>query len=286
MTIVTDLVVSGLGPAVEGADPVGEALAALRVSVATHGPIVVAFSGGADSALLAWVATDVLGAGPGGARCVTAVSASLPAAELEDCRGLAKAWGLAWSTVDTDELDDPSYRSNGPDRCGRCKDALWRAVEPLADGDAVALGVNLDDLDDHRPGQQVARQHGAVFPLVEAGFTKAMVREASRRLGLETADKPAAACLASRLPHGTPVTLGRLGQVERAEADLRRLGFEDLRVRHHGDVARIEVPLGQLGAVVELRNEVVEAVVGAGFRFVALDLEGLRSGSLNPVATT
>lgn len=283
MAGVTELVAPGAGAAVEAQGTVDDALAALRISVAAYGPMVIAFSGGADSALLAWIATEVLGPGRGGARCVTAVSASLPAAELEGCRRLAESWGLSWSTVQTDELDDSAYRANGPDRCGRCKDALWRAVEPLADGDLVALGVNLDDLDDHRPGQQVARDRGAVFPLVEGGFTKAMVRAASRHLGLETADKPAAACLASRLPHGTPVTFGRLGQVERAEAALGRLGFDELRVRHHGDVARIEVPRDRLSDVIELHTQVVDAVADAGFRYVTLDLEGLRSGSLNPL---
>lgn len=264
---------------------VDEALDRLRAAVAAHGPMVVAFSGGADSALLAHVATEVLGAGTDGARCATAVSPSLPDDELADCRALADEWGLAWEPVTTDELDDPAYRANGPDRCARCKDALWRALEPLAGGAAVALGVNVDDLGDHRPGQELARERGAVFPLVEAGFTKELVRAASRQLGLRTADKPAAACLASRLPYGTPVTLGRLGQVERAEAGLRRLGFGALRVRHHGEVARLEVPIDRLAEVVDRREEVAEALRGGGFRYVALDLDGLRSGSLNPLPT-
>ena len=143
------------------------------------------------------------------------------------------------------------------------------------------LGVNVDDLGDHRPGQAAAAEQGAVFPLGEAGFTKDDVRSWSRRLGLRTWDKPAAACLASRLPYGTPVTLGRLRSVERAEAALRRLGFADLRVRHYGDLARIEVPLDRLADVVALRAEVVAAVTGAGYRYATVDLEGLRSGNLN-----
>jgi uncharacterized protein len=246
-----------------------------------HAGLVVAFSGGADSAFLAQVATDVLG--PERVHCVTAVSPSLPAAELADCRDLAREWGLRWSTVNTDEVDDPAYRRNDADRCYHCKDALARALAPIvtAEGAVLALGVNLDDLGDHRPGQRAAAEHGAVFPLVEAGFTKAMVREASRRRGLRTADKPAAACLASRVPYGTPVTLGVLAEVEAAEAGLRRLGFGQLRVRHLRDTARIEVPLGDLGLVLDRRAEVVAAVHAAGYRYVTLDLEGFRSGNLN-----
>jgi uncharacterized protein len=145
----------------------------------------------------------------------------------------------------------------------------------------VCLGVNVDDLDDHRPGQRAAVERGAAFPLVDAGFTKARVREVSRELGLGTWDKPAAACLASRLPYGTAVTLGRLAAVERAEAALRSLGFVDLRVRHHGDVARIEVPDEALDAVLAARVAVVGAVTAAGYRWATLDLAGLRSGGFN-----
>ena len=256
-------------------------LRTLEARLRHHGGLVVAFSGGADSAFLAHVATQVLGAER--VHCVTAVSPSLPAAELADCEALAREWGLRWSTVATDEVDDPAYRRNDGDRCYHCKDALARALAPLvaAEGAVMALGVNLDDLGDHRPGQRAAAEHGAVFPLVEAGFTKAMVRDASRRRGLRTADKPAAACLASRVPYGTPVTLGVLAEVEAAEAGLRSLGFHQLRVRHLRDTARIEVPLEDLGRVVERRTEVVEVVRAAGYRYVTLDLEGFRSGNLN-----
>lgn len=257
-------------------------LAALREVVRAHDALVVAFSGGADSALLAWVATDELGRDR--VRCVTAVSPSLPADELDHCRAVAREWGLAWSTVTTDELDDPAYVANGTDRCYHCKEALSVAIEPLvaAAGATLALGVNLDDLGDHRPGQQAAAERGAVFPLVEAGLSKALVREHSRVLGLRTADRPAAACLASRVPYGTPVTLGVLREVETAEAALRRLGFDDLRVRHYRDLARLEVPLHRLADVLERRADVVAAVHTAGYRYVTLDLEGLRSGNLNP----
>jgi uncharacterized protein len=243
--------------------------------------VVVAFSGGADSAFLAWVAHDTLG--PDRALAVTAVSPSLPAAELAACADLAGEWGLAWQEVVTDELDNPDYARNEGDRCYWCKDALLAAAGPVAAerGAAVVLGVNLDDLQDHRPGQRAAAERGAAFPLVDAGFTKSDVRIWSRELGLPTWDKPAAACLASRLPYGTPVTLSRLSAVERAEAGLRALGFHELRVRHHGEVARIEVPDVDLDAVVAKREAVLEAVQAAGYRWVALDLAGLRSGGFN-----
>ncbi|MFP5577635.1 MAG: ATP-dependent sacrificial sulfur transferase LarE [Acidimicrobiia bacterium] len=257
-------------------------LAALRAHLAELGEVVVAFSGGADSALLAWVAHDTLG--PERATAVTAVSPSLAGLEHDDCRALAGEWGLTWREVETDEMTNAAYQRNDVDRCFWCKDALMDAVEPIVAtaGAAVALGVNLDDLDDHRPGQEAARARGAVFPLVEAGFTKDDVRVVSRELGLRTWDKPAAPCLASRLPYGVPVTLGRLRSVERAEAALRAMGFAELRVRHHDELARIEVPVDRLAEVVAARDAVVEAVRAAGYRWVALDLAGLRSGNLNP----
>jgi uncharacterized protein len=243
------------------------------------GDVVVAFSGGADSAFLAHVAHETLGAGH--ARAVTAVSPSLPAEELAACAELARAWGLSWSTVATDEMERAAYRRNDADRCFHCKSALMDALGPLAGGATVVLGVNLDDLGDHRPGQRAATEAGARFPLVEAGFTKDDVRAWSRRLGLPTWDKPAAACLASRLPYGTAVSVGLLSRVERAEAALRTVGLRAVRVRHYGDTARIEVPLADLAAVLAARDEVVRGVRAAGYRYVTLDLEGLRSGNLN-----
>ncbi len=272
MTLATPTSASPAAPA---------SLAALRRSLRRLGRVVVAFSGGADSALVARVAHDSLGRTS--VLCATALSPSLAAAEEEDCRSLAAEWGLRWTGVPTREMHDPAYVANGSDRCARCKTALMDALGPLAaaEGATVVLGVNVSDLGDHRPGQAAAAAAGAVFPLVEAGFTKADVRTWSRRLGLRTWDKPAAACLASRLPYGTPVTLGRLSAVDAAESALRALGFSQLRVRHHGDAARLEVETDVLAAVLDRRTEVVAAVRGAGFTFVALDLEGFRSGSLN-----
>ena len=244
--------------------------------------VVVAFSGGADSSFLAWVARDTLG--PERVVAATAVSASLAADELEECRALAAEWDLRWVGLATGELDDPAYVANDADRCYHCKTSLMDAIGPIAaelDGAAVVLGVNLDDLGEHRPGQRAAAERGAVFPLVEAGFSKADLRAASRQLGLRTWDKPAAACLASRVPYGTPVTLGILSSVAAAEAGLRRLGFRQLRVRHYGELARIEFDLAEMDRAVAEREAVVAAVRQAGYRYVTLDLEGFRSGNLN-----
>jgi pyridinium-3,5-biscarboxylic acid mononucleotide sulfurtransferase len=252
----------------------------LRAQLRELAPVVVAFSGGADSAFVAWVAHDTLG--PDAARAVTAVSPSLAHDEYNDCAALAQQWTLAWTTVHTSELADPAYVANDGDRCFHCKTALMDALAPYqASGSTVVLGVNLDDLGDHRPGQHAAAAAGARFPLVDAGFTKADVRRWSRRLGLRTWDKPAAACLSSRLPYGTAVTISRLSQLDRAESALHRLGFTALRVRHYDDTARIEVPLDDLAAVVGQRQAVVQAVRAAGYQYVTLDLEGLRSGNLN-----
>jgi uncharacterized protein len=243
--------------------------------------VIVAFSGGADSAFLAWMAHDTLG--PDRALAVTAVSPSLASTEHDDCRALADEWSLRWRAVSTDEMANAAYRVNDGDRCFHCKDALMDALDPLVatEGATVVLGVNLDDLGDHRPGQQAAESRGAAFPLVEAGFRKADVRAASRALGLRTWDKPAAACLASRLPYGTPVSTPLLKQVAQAEAALSALGFRTLRVRHYDETARLEVPVDDLGAVLDQRAAVVAAVHEAGYRYVTLDLEGLRSGNLN-----
>lgn len=255
-------------------------MTALRDSLAELDRVVVAFSGGADSTFLAAVAVDVLGQK---AHAVTAVSPSLATDERADCAALADELGMRWTPVDTDEMARAAYRANDIDRCYHCKAELMDVVVPLAAADAatVVLGVNVDDLGDHRPGQQAAAERGARFPLVDAGFTKADVRAASQQIGLRTWDKPAAACLASRLPYGTAVSVAVLGQVDRAESGLRRLGFHQLRVRHYGDTARIEVPLADFDQVVATRQAIVDVVRSCGYGYVTLDLEGFRSGNLN-----
>lgn len=256
-------------------------LGALTDELVRLGRVVVAFSGGADSAFLAAVATRTLGADR--VRAVTAVSPSLAGSEESDCRALAAEWGLRWTPVETAEMERAAYRVNDTDRCFHCKAELMDVIAPLAARDraTAVLGVNLDDLDDHRPGQRAARQGGAEFPLVTARFTKDDVRVASRALGLRTWDKPAAACLASRVPYGTAVSVEILGRVERAEAALRRFGLTQVRVRHYDDTARIEVELGDLTTLIEHREDVVAAVRSAGYRYVTVDLEGFRSGNLN-----
>lgn len=267
--------------AIEGRDEIDVALERLREELRELESVVVAFSGGADSAFLAYVANETLGSD----RCtvVTAVSPSLATSEYDDCRALVAEWGLTWIELETSELENLDYQRNDADRCFHCKTALMDVVEPIAaDHGAVAvLGVNLDDLDDHRPGQRAASERGAQFPLVDSGFTKQMIRDASAKLGLRTWDKPAAACLSSRVPYGTAVTISVLSRVERAEAALHELGFRELRVRHYDDTARIEVPLSAINDLIERRGEVVDAVSACGYRYVTLDLEGLRSGNLN-----
>jgi pyridinium-3,5-biscarboxylic acid mononucleotide sulfurtransferase len=244
--------------------------------------LVTAFSGGADSALLAAVAHQVLGPR---AVAVTAVSASLPARERHAARDFAHARGMQHVEVCTDELDRPGYVRNDGSRCAHCKDALLDALTPIAAvaGVSVALAVNLDDLADHRPGQEVARRRGAIFPLVDAGLTKDAVRAVSRELGLPTAAKPAAACLSSRIAYGDEVTPDLLRRIEEAEDALHGAGFAACRVRAHagGTVARIEVPEADLAALAARHAEIGAAVRAAGFQFAAADLAGLRSGSMN-----
>jgi len=244
--------------------------------------LLTAYSGGADSALLAYAAHQVLG---DRAMAVTAVSASLPARERRAARDFARAHGMAHVEVCTDELDRDEYVANTGNRCFHCKSALFDALTPLAriSGAAVALGTNLDDLGDHRPGQAAARERAAVFPLVDAGLSKAAVRRISAELGLQTADKPAAACLSSRIAYGDEVSAELLARIERAEEALADLGFTPARVRSHagGTIARIEIDSPQLDAALARRPELVAAVSAAGFTFCTLDLAGFRSGSMN-----
>lgn len=251
------------------------------------GCVVVAFSGGADSAFLAARATQLLGRD--NVLCVTAVSASLAASEERDCDALAREWDLNWRAVSTDETSRPAYIANEGDRCFHCKDELMDVLVPIATerGATIVLGVNVDDLGDHRPGQRAAEAKGAQFPMVEAGLSKADVRELSRAMGLRTWDKPAAACLASRVPYGTPVTVGLLGRIDRAEAALRDvlsgagITSGNLRVRHAGDTVRIEVDPAVFPTIAAHHEQVVAALEAVGYRYVTLDLAGFRSGNLN-----
>lgn len=254
------------------------------------GPVVVALSGGVDSALLAvaahraddrrpWLPSEA----PAASRslAVTASSASLATGELDHCRTLADRFGFDWRSVQTDELADPRYLANGHDRCFWCKTALMDQLEPVADGRVITLGVNLDDLGDHRPGQRAAGERGARFPLVEAGFDKAAIRRLARRWDLPVWDRPAMPCLSSRIPYGTEVTVPLLSRIDRAEAALRELSFSDVRVRHYNDTARIELPADQLGRAAAEASAIVNRLRPLGYRYVTLDLAGLRSGNLN-----
>ncbi|GAB2759044.1 ATP-dependent sacrificial sulfur transferase LarE [Salinifilum aidingensis] len=255
----------------------------LRDRIAREDRLVVAFSGGVDSALLAAVTHEVLGSRM---LAVTAVSPSLATSEQRRARAFARDRGMPHVEVCTDEAERPEYRANDGSRCYHCKTALFDALEPLlnAFGDArVAMGTNSDDLGDHRPGQQAAAERGACTPLVDAGFSKLLVREASTELGLSTADEPAAACLASRVAYGDPVTPELLARVERAESAVRELGFRESRVRAHaqGTVARVEVPESEIPRAAAVHSELDSAVRAAGFRFCSLDMGGFASGRMN-----
>jgi len=243
--------------------------------------VIVAFSGGVDSTFVAAVAQDVLGER---ALAVTGVSPSVPTSEVEEAKELAQRIGIAHELIDTREMDDPDYVKNAPDRCFHCKDELYGRLAIIAHDRgfaAVADGCNLDDTGDFRPGRRAAGEHGVRSPLVEAGLTKAEIRELSRLRGLPTWDKPAMACLSSRIPYGTPVSVEALSRIGDAEAYLRSLGVRQLRVRHHGDVARIETDDAGMEVLLAQRAAVAARLKELGYLYVTLDLAGYRSGSLN-----
>ena len=262
-------------------------LAAKRAALDQHlrglGRTLVAYSGGVDSAFLAWAAHQVLG---NDMLAVIADSPSLARAQLADATAFAAEQGIPLEIIVTDELDRPEYARNDASRCFHCKDELFTAMEEFRsrrDFDAIAYGVNLDDQGDFRPGQKAAEQHHVAAPLRQAGLSKQDIRELSRAAGLRVWDKPASACLSSRIEYGREVTREALSLVEQGEDALHALGFRQVRVRHHGDIVRIEIAREELSRALtpEMAAEFTRIFKPLGFKFVTLDLEGFRSGSMN-----
>ena len=259
----------------------GNKYVALKEALRSLDSTIVAFSGGVDSSLVAFVAAEVLGEA---SLAVTSGSASLKRRDLDLARTLAERWGMKHRVIVTDELTKTDYRANPTNRCFHCKTSLYTALAEIAAREGIANvvnGTNVDDLGDHRPGLVAARDFGVESPLVDAGFAKADVRALAAELGLDNADKPQSACLSSRFPYGSHIDEARLAQVERAEEALADLGFLQFRVRHHEDVARLEIAADELPRALEMRDRLSDAVRACGYRFVALDLAGFRSGSLN-----
>jgi uncharacterized protein len=259
--------------------------AELEARLRAAGSVLVAFSGGVDSSYLALAAHRALGPK---ALAVTAVSPSYPASHRRVAEDVVRRFGLAHRFVDTREMESADYRANRPDRCYHCKSELFEVLARVRDGlglGAVAYGVNTDDRGDFRPGHRAAEERGVLSPFLDVGLSKAEIRALSRAAGLPTADLPASACLASRLPYGTEVTRERLSQVEEGEERLRALGFRQVRLRHHGSLARVEVEPAELPRALDpaMAARIVAALKPLGFRFVALDLEGYRTGALNEV---
>lgn len=268
----------------EGMD-LAQKSATLRSALEDLGSVLVAYSGGTDSAYLAYVAHETLG---NRMLAVIADSPSLPRAELAAALAFANEQNIPLEVLKTGELDDPDYQRNDTQRCFHCKDELFTRMEQLRAERGfrhIAYGMNLDDRGDFRPGQQAAAEHHAVAPLVSAQLTKAEIRQLAREAGLSLADKPASACLASRIEYGRPVTRENLSQVEQAEAALHALGFGQVRVRHHGELARIEIDRSALAdaLTLEMLDRITAALKPLGFRYITLDTQGYRSGSMNEV---
>jgi len=258
-------------------------LAQLKQALGNGGRLLVAYSGGIDSAFLAWTAHQVLG---NQMLAVIADSPSLARTHLDDAIAFAREMGIPVEIIATSELENPDYVRNDSSRCFHCKDELFTVMEQyrVAHGfDAIAYGVNLDDQGDFRPGQQAAREHHVLAPLLEAALGKAEIRALAQQAGLRVWDKPASACLSSRIEYGRPVTPGALRVVEMGEDALRSLGFRQFRVRHHGDIVRIEIARDEIARAlsVEMAREFASIFKQLGFKFVTLDMEGFRSGSMN-----
>jgi uncharacterized protein len=265
--------------------PLEEKQRRLLASLQDMKSVVVAYSGGADSAYLAWAAFQVLG---DQAIAVTADSASFPESHRKDAEEFANSCGFRHEYIETLEFDNPDYVKNDRDRCFHCKDELFTRLDEFARERGfghVVYGVNVDDLGDYRPGQRAAKLHEVKAPLVEAALTKAEIRELSRLAGLSTWDRPASACLSSRIPYGTPVTIENVKTVDRGEDAIRALGFRQFRVRFHGDVVRIEIAPEELDRAMnpEMARRFTAIFKALGFHYVTLDLEGYRQGSLNAV---
>ena len=253
----------------------------LKDNLSQYRNAIIAFSGGIDSSLVAYVAGEVLGER---ATAITSASASLKRADLALAKTLAQDWGIQHKVIVTDELSKAEYRANPTNRCFHCKTSLYTYLDEIAHSEAIEVvlnGTNTDDLGDHRPGLIAADNFSVRSPLVECNFNKQDIRDLAHELGLANADKPQAACLSSRFPYGTEITLELLEKVEAAEDIMSDLGFRQYRVRHHGEVARLEVETSELQRAVDLNDELNQRIKAAGYSFVALDLAGFKSGSLN-----
>jgi len=247
--------------------------------------VIVAFSGGTDSAYLAWAAHHVLGPN---AVAITADSASLPESHKRDAEAFVQRFGIAHEYIATNEFDNPDYVRNDPNRCFHCKDELFTRLSEVGRErgfENIVYGVNVDDLGDYRPGQNAARQHQVASPLADAGLTKAEIRELSRLVDLPTWDRPASACLSSRIPYGTPVTIQNVKTVETGEEVIKALGFRQFRVRFHGDVVRLEIAPEEMekALTLDMAQRFTRIFKALGFKYITLDLEGYRQGSLNEV---